>query len=325
MQVTQSRLGKVNRGRMTTPFKAFIYGIEAVGKTSVAAATPSPIFFDLEDGTARMDVARYTFHDGAGGYLPRSYQDVLDGIEDLIRTPSPYETLVIDSVSALEPLIWRHILARDSGGKSEMNPSGRQLASIESYGYGKGYQMAMEEGKAFLAALDRLRATRGMNVLLVGHAHVKNFRNPSGEDYDRFTPRLNEKLAGKIIEWADLVGFAMFEEGALGKEGKGISTGRRLMYFSRKASWDAKSRYALPEYLEIVESDPWSKIGAAIMYADTVTSEQLLADIKVALERIGDAELSKKVNAAISALPKGHERERLAVYLNRLNEKAGVQ
>lgn len=320
----------MNYGRLTTPFKGFIYGTEAVGKSSIAASAPRPIFFDLEDGTARLDVARYSFHDGPSGHIPTCYQDVLDGIYDLIQNEHTFQTLVVDSMSSLEPLIWQHILERDSSNVSEINPRGRKLESIEAYGYGKGYQMAMEEGKAFLAALDTLRSKRGMNVLLIGHAHVKNFRNPSGEDFDRYIPRLHEKIAGKISEWVDFQGFAMFEEGALGKDGKGVSTGRRLIYFNRRASWDAKSRYALPEYVEISESDPWSKIGAAISYATSAPLGQIEADIEVELERIADETLTATVRAAIAKLETTKQgdaskvdkaRNTLTAYLNRLRTK----
>lgn len=42
---------KIERGRRQTPVRAVIYGTEGIGKSTLAAAFPSPVILDTEEGT----------------------------------------------------------------------------------------------------------------------------------------------------------------------------------------------------------------------------------------------------------------------------------
>ncbi len=291
----------MKRGRLRTPVRCFFYGAEGVGKSTLAAGAPKPLWIDADDGSARLDVARYPFRDGPGGHVPRTYAEILAAIDDLISTPHDFGTLVIDTVDRLEKMIWSHLLERD---KSRSAKDGK-LDSIEDYGYGKGYTMAVDEWISFCTRLDRLRA-RGMSIILIAHAQVKNFKNPIGPDYDRFVPALNDKAAGFIKQWADVTGFVCHDdEGAkpMGEgrnaRAKGFSTGRHLLRLEHSAAYDAKSRLALPGEVEIDIADPWAPFAKALEEAYESEIPKLVEGIAAQLERIGDEELTGKVNAAV--------------------------
>ena len=48
----------ITSGRVARPQKLVLYGVEGIGKTSLAAQTPEPLFIDTEGGTAHLDVRR---------------------------------------------------------------------------------------------------------------------------------------------------------------------------------------------------------------------------------------------------------------------------
>lgn len=297
-----SRLAAVKRGRLAAPLRFCFYGPEGVGKSTLAAHAPDPIWFDIEDGSGRLDVARYQFRDGDGGHVPQSYPEILAALDDLATNPHNFQTLVFDTLDRLESLMWTWMLARDS-------KPGKQLTSVEDYGYGKGYMRAIDEWRALCLRLDRLRSARRMSIIFLGHAQVRLYKAPEGEDYDRYHLRINEKAAGFLKEWTDVTGFCCFEEFAtqLGdSRPKGTSTGRRLLKLERTAAFDAKSRIALPKEVELDPANPWAPFAQAVNDGVNLEPAAIAALIEIETARIGDPELTKKVTAFVGeTLAKG--------------------
>lgn len=292
-----SKLENVTRGKLKEAIRYMFIGVESVGKTSLVAAHPSnPILFDCEGGSAHVDIARYQFGDGNAGHIPKTFEDVLDGISDLMDSDHSYGALAIDTVDALEALIWDHV-CKQAG-----------VANIDDIGggFGKGVSQALTAGWRILAArLDQLRLHKNMDTILVGHTHVKTYANPTGDDYDRFSMRIQDAktttAAGFLRGWVDVHGFMMFEGITKKERGDknaiGIETGRRLIQFRRTAAWDAKTRIAIPETVEYVHGgDVWSKMKPVEKSPD-----ELVAAISGELTRLNDDELAEKVNLAVNA------------------------
>lgn len=286
-------------GRIPGGRRFLFYGQEAVGKTTLACHAPAPIIVDIENGSANLSVSRYKF---PSGVVPRSYAEVEQAVRRLATAKHSFKTLIIDSLDRLEGLIHQHVLERDSGRQSNLNKYGKKLESIESYGYGKGYQVAYEAFCILLHGLEVLTTERGMNVILIGHSKIATFKNPEGEDYDRYWIRVHQHIAGKAKEWVDVCGFTCFESGG-GKldedqaRAKGWSTGRRLLKLQHNAAYDAKSRIPLPSEIELVSDDPWAPLQAAIDVAEQ-TPEAILKSIGAECERLGNEKLTEKVRAA---------------------------
>ena len=51
-------LDAITRGKIEKPLRLLVIGVDGVGKSTFAAAAPSPIFLDAEDGSNNLDVAR---------------------------------------------------------------------------------------------------------------------------------------------------------------------------------------------------------------------------------------------------------------------------
>jgi hypothetical protein len=80
-----------------------------MGKTTLAAMFPKPVFIRTEDGTASL-----VGNDGVSLFpLATSTQDVLDAIEALATEKHEHKTLVIDSITQLATLIESEIVAAD--------------------------------------------------------------------------------------------------------------------------------------------------------------------------------------------------------------------
>jgi len=306
------------------PNRYVLYGEPGAGKSTLASGSPSPIWLDADDGSARLDVSRYPFRDGEGGHVPRTYTEILAAIDDLIGSPHDFKTLVIDTVDRVEKLIWQHMVARDSARTGK----GERIESIESYGYGKGFNIALEQWIELCSKLDRLRNVRGMSIVLIAHATVKSFKNPVGEDYDRYQPALNDKASGFLKGWADVTGFVCHDDNGAKELGagkyaraKGFSTGRHLLKLAHNAAFDAKNRLSLPDEVEIDIADPWAPFAQAVEDAYENEIPKILASIAAECERIGDEETTVKATTAAKVAAEKQDVTTLARFLSGLKAR----
>ena len=227
---------QITSGRLQKPIKCVLYGPEGIGKSTFAAMAPFPLFCDVEDSTAHMDVRR----------LPKatSYQMVLDEINYVKANPHLCDTFVMDTADWAERLCRENVCAKN--GKT----------GIEDFGYGKGYSYVYEDFGRLLNALDELLPL-GINVIVNAHAVMRKFEQPDEMGaYDRWELKLisSQKcsIANMLKEWADLVLFANYETIVVkNNETKKHKAqgGQRVMYTTHHPCWDAKNRFGLPEKL----------------------------------------------------------------------------
>jgi hypothetical protein len=259
-------LASVTRGKIKEPYRILLYGVEKIGKSTFAAEAPAPVFIDAERGSTALDVARFP--------TPDSWQDVIDAIQELETGDHKHQTVVLDTVDWIETLLWTYVCERD------------KKTDIEAYGFGKGYVAALSEWRLLVAALDRLTMRRGMNVILLAHCWIKPFKNPEGDDFDRYELKLNGKAAGFLKEWPKAVLFANHET-LVAKDDKtkrvrGVSTGARLIYTERTAAYDAGTRYPLPPSLPL----SWAEFQAAAE-SGTERAAELRAEIEKKAQALG--------------------------------------
>ena len=92
-----SLLEQVHSGRRHRPPRMLIYGTEGIGKSTLAAEAPNPIFVPTEDGLDQIECDSFP--------LAQSFDDVLAYLKTLAAEDHEYQTVVIDSADWLERLI----------------------------------------------------------------------------------------------------------------------------------------------------------------------------------------------------------------------------
>ena len=182
--------------------RVLLYGSPGVGKTSVAMIAPGPIaFFDLEKSVGNL----------MRGELPidlveaETFGEILAALRE-IKAFDPYQSIVIDSLSALEIKAAQHVLATIPDDK------GRRVQRIEDYGFGKGFTYLVEAfTNQLLPALQGL-ADAGKNIILIGHESLTDVPSPTGnEDWKKYEPSLYASKTGKahnrgeVVAWCDAV------------------------------------------------------------------------------------------------------------------------
>lgn len=266
------------RGKQQQPMRLLLYAPEGLGKSTFASQSRKPIFLGAENGSDHLDVVRFP--------TPHSLEDCFDAVRLLTDDAHDFGTLVIDTLDWMEPLVWDFICRRD------------KKANIEDYNYGRGYQAALDEWRRFLATLESMRRIRKTDVILLAHSQLRTFKNPTGPDFDRYELKLNLKAGGLLKEWCDAVLFANYETYAAKEDRtnrvRGVSTGARLIYTERTASWDAKNRYGLPEQLPL----SWESFEAAAAAGQPADPKVLTEEIQRKAAGLNDEE-KKKVLAAI--------------------------
>ena len=246
----------ITSGRVARPQKLVFYGVEGIGKTSLAAQTPDPLFIDTEGGTAHLDVRRLQ--------KPTSWEELIALVKEVANTPDVCRTLVIDTADWAEQMCIDHICAK------------YKQPGIESFGYGKGYTYLSEEFARLLAACDEVILS-GKNVVITAHAKMRKQELPDEQGaFDRWELKLSKQTAPLLKEWPDALLFLNFKTLVVATDSNTHKAqgGKRLMFTSHHPCWDAKNRHGLPEELDL------SYASIAPIFGETKPTPQTAAPIQ---------------------------------------------
>jgi AAA domain-containing protein len=222
------KTGLVNRAQ-----KLVIYGPNGIGKTTLAAQFPGPIFLDAEDGTTHQQLTRIQ---------TPTEDSFFEALRVLGSEEHSFKTLVIDTIDVGERYVRERVLKR------------HRMKNIEDFGYGRGWTYLREEFDSFLGGCLDSFVRRGMHVVAIGHSTVKRVQPPGLSDaYDRFELKLDSVNSAKLKEWADALLFLSWDvrisENAEGRI-RGVGGKERIVYTTHSAAYDAKNRLGLPEKLK---------------------------------------------------------------------------
>jgi hypothetical protein len=225
-------LSSIGRTKRLRAPKIVIAGPGKIGKTTFAASAPSAIGILTEDGADAVDAAAFP--------LATSLADVYQAISTLLNEEHDYQTVFLDSLDWLEPLVHAHVCAAN------------KWASIEAAGYGKGYIAAAEEWRTLLQGFEELRAQRNMAVILIAHDKIKRFESPLHDGYDQYVLKLHDRAGALVQEWADVIGWANYQivttesdAGYGNKEVKARTTGKRILHVEPHPAHMGGNRFGL--------------------------------------------------------------------------------
>jgi hypothetical protein len=234
-------LSNLKRKNEVKPPRIVTYGVHGVGKTTWATTAPSPVAFCIEDGLGTLDVPHFELYKQG-----TTFGDVMDGLGSLYTERHEFQSLIVDSLDWLEPLVWAETCRRN------------KWADIEAAGFGKGYLATLDVWREYLDGINALRNDRNMAIIQIAHSNVKRFDSPETEPYDRYEIKLHKGAAALVMEHCDCLFFANYkvsvvksDAGFNKKVARGVGRGARALYTSEKPAYLAKNRYGLPDELDM--------------------------------------------------------------------------
>lgn len=223
--------------------KIDIYAPPGMGKTTLAAMAPSPIFMALDDGVRQILNPKT-------GEKPRvipgieTFQDVRDALHQLDLYP-PGTTLVIDKTPVLQAWGEKYVCQTVKTDQNVLPEN------IEGYGYGKGYRHLLDTMRLILPDLDAL-IHRGVNVILLSDQVQSKVSNLAGTDYLKDSPDFFENSQYSVrkdyVGWADYVFKIGYADPTVAKvnlkalKGKATGSTDRVIYTQEQVWYTAKAR-----------------------------------------------------------------------------------
>ena len=218
------------------PVAITILGDAGLGKTSLAATFPKPIFIRSEDGL--RSVPENMMPDAFP--LIKSVDDLWQQLAALIKEEHEYQTLVIDTVTTLDAVFTDHVIDSDPKKPKSLNQA--------HGGYGAGRDMIASLHRRVRNAAGMLME-RGMNVVFVAHAETVRIEPPDASAYTKYAMRMNEKSTLPYIDNVDAIGFIRLETYVTGDGDvkKAFSDGTRQMVCHAMAANVSKNRFGITE------------------------------------------------------------------------------
>ena len=226
------------------PIIATITGDAGLGKTTLAATFPKPIFIRAEDGLQSIPIGQRP----DAFPIVHSVADLWAQLKDLCNSEHDYETLIIDSVTALERLFTQHVLDSDPRQPKSMNQA------LGGYGAGLGAVATMHQ--RVRKACGYLNEKKAMHIVFIAHADTETIELPDQEPYTRYSLRLGKRSQAPYTDDSDLVGFiklqTMFKAGSNPEsKKKAISDGTRVIDCQATASSVSGNRYGITEAIRV--------------------------------------------------------------------------
>lgn len=221
---------------------ATITGDAGVGKTRLAATFPKPVFIRSEDGMQSIPASE----------RPDALPVVTgpDGLWEqftaLINEEHDYQTVVLDSVTALERMFISNVVETDPKMPKSINQA--------LGGYGAGLQAVAAMHQRVRKAAGMLNA-KGIHVVFIAHADTTTVEPPDGDPYTRYDLRLGKRSVAPYVDDVDLVGYLKLETHTMGdgEKKKAISDGTRILTTYTTAANVSKNRYSITEDLIVPE------------------------------------------------------------------------
>jgi hypothetical protein len=230
-----------------------IYGVDGVGKTSLAAEYPDAIYLATpgENPPSDVDLPKVEIN---------SFDTLKQWIGDLISDDHPFKTVIVDSIDGAEPFIQAETCRRIGAASIDSNEQGSPTS------YGRGFVEADVEWSEFMGACMAL-TQRGIAVVLLAHPEIKRFDSPITDPYDRYGIKLQKRAAALVREKSDIVAFMNYRVSLKSKE-VGIKKSvthaeggkERQIHLAEGAGFVAKNRFSMPDAITYKKGDGYAAL-----------------------------------------------------------------
>lgn len=224
-----------------------VHGLHGLGKTQLASEAPNPIFIQTEDGAGELSLN--TLKDG----VFESYDEVMAGLRYLFKNPDSFDTLVLDSLDHLDPLVLEHTLTR------------LNLNALNEGSYGSAYQAFEDDWRKLINACIKLCTTHDKGFVGIAHSVIKTVNDPTTEQYDAYELKLSKKAKALWLEHANMIMF-MNNPVVVDKKSGRAKGGTSVAGFVRpSAAYEAKTRYQkMPSMIPLPMGKSWDAVSQYI-------------------------------------------------------------
>ena len=249
------------------PVVVTLCGDSGMGKTTLAASFPKPIFIRAEDGVQaipenlRPDVFP----------VINEVEDLWNQLKGLMNEEHGYKTLVVDSITALERMFIADVIAKDNKKATNI----QQAAG----GYGAGREAVAIMHQRLRKAAAILAEKKGMHTVFIGHVEISTENPPDDDSFSKYGLRLHAKSMAPYVDDVDVVGFLKLETFTKGDgdRKKAVSDGTRVLIAYATAANVSKNRYNITEPLTVeLGKNPLESYIPSLTTTATVTKKEKL-------------------------------------------------
>lgn len=229
-----------------------LYGVEGIGKTSLALEFPKPL---------RCISVRESGYDDLKdiGVVPQGCENVtvasFNEFLTELRQSTDVKTIVIDSLSGVAQYVNDEILTSVYRGYD--NP----LQAFGSFSEGSRIHAPIWMEK--IENVATILRNKGVNVILIGHTRIETSKNIVSDDYKSAGMDMDKWPKAVLTKWAQAVLFMTLDfKVRITQQWKGKTTeakaagnledeAERIIYCSKNPSHDAKNRLNLPPFIQM--------------------------------------------------------------------------
>lgn len=213
-----------------------IYGTSGVGKTSIAAAFPKPIIGMAEQGL--RDVKLKNIPNFRIQNINDLYMRLTAFCQLKDQGKLPFQTLVIDSMDHMLPVIAAAVCAKNNWTDIEQP-------------YGKGKAALNDAVHVLLMELLKFRELTGMAIVLLAHEQSQRVSDPEVGEYVRYSPKLPDKATDYYMELCDAVFRASHQmvvsAATQNAAARAITSGQRVFVTTTAGHSVAKNSFGMPQ------------------------------------------------------------------------------
>ena len=242
-----------------------IVGFPGVGKTSLAALFPNPVFIHTDFNAQTVfeswpdDRKPFFMPEIPNARVKTNVKPsvvIMDQLRELVIEEHPFKTVVFDTVSTMNLKIENEVV--------EFDPMDAQNIADASGGFHKGYKTSARIHSKIREACEHIRA-KGIAVVFLCHTGTHKIKNrPDAQEYTTFGLDMHQDSRAFYVNHSDAVlylksveiitGVSTDKKGNVVKAGKIKNTGDRVLITSSDSTigyTDAKNCYGMPQELEV--------------------------------------------------------------------------
>lgn len=231
------------------PLNIVLHGPPGVGKTDFAANFPNAGFIIDPKEVGIHDLVDYKRCPTPKFIkVAKSFSKLRSITDDICADPQGCETVVYDSATGFELQCFKHHCKENFD--NDWTKEG-------FYAFQSGPKNAAKtDWNDLLDDISKLNDA-GLSTILIAHTQVKPYQNPSGKDYDRFTPYLDKETWAQTHRWAQTILFYNYSV-ETEQKGKGKAKAKdedaRFIFTTWTPAFDAKNRFGLPSCIDAGDS-----------------------------------------------------------------------